>query len=85
MRFTAPSQNPHAGREVRGKKQLSSSDAALVGSQPSVSIPHEQGECCLKEACYLPATPLLPAGVRARARRGENCITRGKQEEGEAY
>lgn len=65
-----------------GKSEVKSSfpvsDAALVGSQPSVSVPHEQGECCLKEACYLPATPLLPAGVRARAKRGENYTTRGK-------
>lgn len=65
-----------------GKSEVKScfpvSNTALVGRQPSVNIPSEHRECYLKEACYLPATPLLPAGVGARASWGENYTTGGK-------
>lgn len=67
MWFTAPSPNPHTGGEVRGKSSFPVSNTALVGRQPSVNIPYEHRECYLKEACYLPATPLLPGGVGAQA------------------
>lgn len=65
-----------------GKSEVKSSfpvsDTALVGSQPSVNIPHEHRECYLKEACYLSATLLLPVGVWAQASWGENYTTGGK-------
>lgn len=75
MWFTAPSPNPHTGGEVRGKSSFPVSNTALVGRQPSVNIPYEHRECYLKEACYLPATPLLPGGVGAQASWGENYTT----------
>lgn len=65
-----------------GKSEVKSSfpvsDTALVGSQPWVNNPYGHGECYLKEACYLPATSLLPVGVWAQASRGENYTTGGK-------